>query len=211
MDFFLLREGSSNAAQCTYKYMSSGSTDPTKQEEKRRFFNLLGFHLGKQVLIAKIGRAYGVRGWTHLHSFMTPEEQILDQTQCTLTLPNGTTHPCTIEDIKKHGAHFVAKIDLIPTREDVIAWVNSTLSIDRSALPELAEDEYYLEDLIGLDVLDTQGTHLGSVAEILATGANDVLIIATPDQKQSAIPYILDVIQDIDLDNKRIQVDWELL
>ncbi len=142
---------------------------------------------------------------------MTPEEQILDQTQCTLTLPNGKKHPCTIEDIKKHGAHFVAKIDLVPTREDVTTWVNSTLSIDRSALPKLAEDEFYLDDLIGLDVFDTQNTRLGSVTEILATGANDVLVITTPDQKQSAIPYIPDVIQDIDLENKRLLVDWELL
>lgn len=167
--------------------------------------------MSKQIIIAKVGRAYGVRGWTHLRSFMTPEEQILDQSQCTLTLPNGKEHPCTIEGIKKHGAHFVAKIDLIPTREDVTTWVNSTLSIDRSALPELAEDEFYLDDLIGLDVFDTQNTRLGSLAEILATGANDVLIITTPDQKQSAIPYIPDVIQSIDMENRRILVDWELL
>lgn len=167
--------------------------------------------MSKHIIIAQIGRPYGVRGWTHLRSFMSPEEQILEQKSCLLTLPSGKTHPCTIEHIKKHGTHFTAKIDLIPTREDVANWSNATLSIERSELPELAQGEFYLDDLIGLDVFDTSETRLGLVSELLNTGANDVLVITTADQKQSAIPYTPDVIQDIDLDAKRIQVDWELL
>ena len=78
-------------------------------------------------------------------------------------------------------------------------------------ITNLANDEYYWSDLIGLDVQTPNGETLGKVDHLLETGANDVLVIKGADGLERLVPYIKGkVIKKIDLENGCIQVEWDL-
>ena len=81
------------------------------------------------------------------------------------------------------------------------------IAVPRSSLPEQEEGEYYWADLIGMSVINEAGETLGTVAELLETGANDVLIVkgSGPDV---LIPFLKNVIKHVDVTAKTIQVNW---
>ena len=84
----------------------------------------------------------------------------------------------------------------------------SLVEVDRSALPELEEGEYYHADLVGLACFDREGRELGHVAAVENYGAGDLLEIETSDGKSSLIPFRPGI---ADLEGDRIILDPEFL
>ena len=87
-------------------------------------------------------------------------------------------------------------------------WIHS------SALPALDSGEIYWHQLEGLKVINQQGQLFGVVTELMETGANDVLVVSPStdsiDDRQRLIPYLPGkVIEQVDLAEKTIQVNWE--
>jgi 16S rRNA processing protein RimM len=83
------------------------------------------------------------------------------------------------------------------------------IAVNASMLPALAQDEYYWKDLIGLVVLDPGGNRLGKVVDMLATGANDVLVVDLDgSDKQELIPFHRRFVPCVDLDAGTLSVDW---
>jgi 16S rRNA processing protein RimM len=76
--------------------------------------------------------------------------------------------------------------------------VGQPVWVDREQFPPLGEEEYYWEDLIGLPVLTEEGEDLGTVYNLLRTGSNDVLI-CQKDQSEVLIPFLEDIVLDVDL------------
>lgn len=72
-------------------------------------------------------------------------------------------------------------------------------------LPLLPDGEYYAHDLVGLRVVDETGLDLGELAEVLATGANDVYVVRSPEGER-LLPAIDSVVRRIDLDQGVIVV-----
>jgi 16S rRNA processing protein RimM len=71
----------------------------------------------------------------------------------------------------------------------------------------LPENEFYWDDLIGLNVIDVDHLGLGKVVGLIETGANDVLVVS--GDKERLIPYIPQVIKKVDIQNQLIEVDWD--
>ena len=80
------------------------------------------------------------------------------------------------------------------------------IEIDDADLPDLGQDEYYVHDLVGLEVVTTEGERLGRLAEVLRTGANDVYIVRRKGERDLLLPAIGDVIGEVDLDGGRMVV-----
>lgn len=76
---------------------------------------------------------------------------------------------------------------------------------ERDAAP-LAEDEYFIHDLYGLQVLTEGGAEIGKVREVLETGANEVLVVTRPGQSDALIPMIRDVVRTLDIPGGRIVI-----
>jgi len=85
------------------------------------------------------------------------------------------------------------------------------LEVLESDLPPLPEGEYYRHQLIGLTVVDTEGRVLGTLEQVLETGANDVYLVRTPDGGELLLPATEDVVPTVDIPAKRVVVsppDW---
>ena len=90
--------------------------------------------------------------------------------------------------------------------------------VARSSFPTAEKDEYYWIDLIGLDVFNREGLPLGRVTELLATGAQTVLVLTfeeTDDTgvsktQERMIPFVSAYVDEVSLPNRRITVDWQV-
>ncbi len=80
------------------------------------------------------------------------------------------------------------------------------VAVPRAELPKARRDEYYWTDLFGLKVVNTEGQTFGVVKTILATGANDVLVVS--GDRERLIPFLRQVIHSVDLESGTIQVEW---
>ena len=74
-------------------------------------------------------------------------------------------------------------------------------------MTELEEGVFYYHEIVGCVVVTLDGTEIGKVTEVLETGANDVWTV-TPDKgKSQYIPFIDDIVKEVDVENKRIVID----
>ena len=84
--------------------------------------------------------------------------------------------------------------------------VGKDLLAPRENLPDLGEDTYYWQDLMGLEVMDLNRGSIGRIKSIFPTGSNDVLVVQGGDG-ETLVPVLETVIKDVDLDANRMTVD----
>lgn len=162
----------------------------------------------KPVVLGRISGLFGVKGWVKIHSFTDPREAILEYPGWLVEL-DGQWRPVGLAEGKPHGKTVVARLEGIEDREAAEEYVNAFIGIGRDALPETGKDEYYWSDLEGLTVAGQDGKVLGTVAHLLETGANDVLVVRDED-REVLVPFVTgDVIKDVDLAKGVIVVEWE--
>lgn len=111
-----------------------------------------------------------------------------------------------IKSARVHKNMLIMKIDGVDTIDDAEKLRNKVLYINRDDV-ELEDGAYFIQDLIGLDVIDDQnGDKIGTLIEVSETGANDVYHIKTSDDKVYLIPVIPDVVKDISPENGIIRI-----
>ena len=170
--------------------------------------------LDKEITLGKIGAVYGIKGWLKIHSFTGDQEAILDYFPWSLKLGNKT-QSVKITDWRRHSSSLIVKIADVDDRDIAQAYVGSEIIVNEKSLPELPEGEFYLRDLIGMAVVTTKGYTLGSVSDVMETGANDVLVVKANrndgfGKKERLIPYLMDqVVKSVSAENKQICVDWD--
>lgn len=91
--------------------------------------------------------------------------------------------------------------------DDVLPLKSTTLYIKNAQLTELSEHEFYYHEIIGCKVTTTCGQTLGVVEAILSPGANDVWVVKTPEGTEHLIPYIADVVKEVDVNDKTILIE----
>lgn len=163
-----------------------------------------------RIVLGRIVGVHGVRGWVKLHSDCRPREALLAHHFFFASRPKqDSQHPLTVVQSRVQGKSLVAKFDGIDDRDQAMTLIGLDLSVERSCLPDLPEGEYYWADLIGMQVINRADENLGQVAEIVETGANDVLIVRDGTQEH-LIPFVLDhFIEQIDLKAREIRADWQ--
>lgn len=115
--------------------------------------------------------------------------------------------PLTITNHRRHKQFDLLHFSGYETIDDVQPLINQTLYIKEEQLTPLPEGEYYYYEIIGCEVITTEGESIGVVDHILAPGANDVWVVKRPDGKEALIPYIDDVVKQVDVQNKLITIE----
>ncbi|HLP98322.1 MAG TPA: ribosome maturation factor RimM [Sideroxyarcus sp.] len=159
------------------------------------------------VVMGKVVAAQGIQGWVKVQTFTEYLDSLLDYD--TWYLGNEQSwRPLEVLEANVHGKVLVAKLGGIVDRTAAEKCKGLLIAVPRDSLPEQAEGEYYWSDLIGLSVENLAGEKFGTVVSLLETGANDVLVIKG-EGDETLMPFIASVIQQVDLQNKLIRVDWQ--
>jgi len=163
------------------------------------------------IITGKVGAAYGIKGWLKIHSFTEDASQILQYNPWYLA-EGSNWQAFKVEDGRQHGKGVVVKFAGFETPETARVLAGRKIAIKREQLAPLAQNEYYWADLEGLTVIDQKGQTLGQISYMLATGSNDVIVIKDQAGKEQAIPYLPgSVVKQIDLNQRLMYVDWDLI
>lgn len=158
------------------------------------------------VPVGHIIGAFGVKGQVKIFSLTSPRENIVNYSPW-LIKHSGTTTSYKVSG-GRQGKNVIVWLQDIDSRELADQLTGAEIYIQRQQLPELEEGEYYWSQLQGLDVVNKDGEHFGSIDHMLETGANDVMVVL--GDRERLIPYVMgDVVKRIDLDEKKLVVDWD--
>lgn len=111
-----------------------------------------------------------------------------------------------IEQVKFFKNMVILKFKGIDSINDVEKYKGCALLVTRENAVKLKPGEYFICDLIGLEVSDDQGNFLGTLTEVIQTGANDVYVVKMKNQKEVLIPNIKDCIIEISLEKNTMTV-----
>jgi 16S rRNA processing protein RimM len=161
----------------------------------------------RRVILGKVGGLYGVRGWVKLWSFTDPVENLLDYREIELGRA-GEWRAARLVEGRRQGQALVARFEGCADRDDAALLVGAELAVLRDRLPAPAAGEYYWADLVGLKVVTTEGVELGQVEHMMATGANDVMVVK--GERERLLPFLPGrFVNEVDLAGGRIVVDWD--
>ncbi len=108
--------------------------------------------------------------------------------------------------VRPHAEGLLVSLRGFDTPEAVGRLRNCYLYVEAAGLPPLPEGEYYHHELVGLEVVAEDGQVLGTLAEVMETGANDVYLVTDPAGHELLLPAIPPVILEVDLDRRRMRV-----
>lgn len=105
--------------------------------------------------------------------------------------------PMTLASVRPHGENMLVRLRGVNTPETAGQYRNTWLFIKTKDAPPLPEGKYYQYQLLGLKVVDEANHPLGTLTEILETGANDVYVVTDEAGKETLLPAIPSVILDV--------------
>ena len=155
--------------------------------------------------IGQIVNTFGIKGQVKVVPF-TDDIERFEELKKVYIVMKSSKKEVEIEDVKYHKNMVLLKFKGFNKIEDVEALKNCYLEIDRKDGKKLEEGEYYIVDLLGLDVVTDEGHNLGKLEDIYNTGSNDIYVVKDNLGKQVLLPCIKEVIKNVDLDNKLITV-----
>lgn len=158
--------------------------------------------------VGVITDTHGLKG--ELKVFPTTEDpaRFLDLTDVLL---GDDEREDTLINVTVSGVRFFKNLVIIKLKgydhiNEVEGFKKQGLFVTRENAIPLEEGEYYVKDLIGLDVVTEEGESLGSLIDVLETGANDVYVVRKPGRKDILIPVIEECILEVSLEGGIMKV-----
>lgn len=155
--------------------------------------------------VGVITSTHGVRG--EVKVFPTTDDPARFKKLKQVILDDGKQQiDLEIASVKFFKNMVILKFKGIDNINDVEKYRRATLLVTRENAVPLAENEYFIADLIGLSAVSDEGEELGTITDVLQTGANDVYVVTTPQKEEILVPAIRECILAIDLDARRMQI-----
>lgn len=111
-----------------------------------------------------------------------------------------------VEGVKFFKQFAILKFKEINSINDIEKYKGKSLLVPREDAVKLDKDEYFIADLINITVIDEEENMIGTLTDVLETGANDVYVIENQDKKEILLPAIKDCIIDIDIEKMKMKV-----
>jgi len=156
----------------------------------------------ERIVVGRINSTWGLKGHVKVTPFTSNEQRLV--TGAGLIVAGQRR--IALEVVRPQG-YPIIRFEGYSDRTAAETLRDELIEIDADDLPPLPEGEYYVDDLRGLTVVSADGTEIGTLADVLTTGANDVYVVKRPGEKDALIPAIPDVIQSVDLEAKRMTIE----
>ena len=155
--------------------------------------------------VGVISSTHGVRG--EVKVFPTTDDVKRFKKLKKVILDTGKEQlPLEIEGVKFFKQFVILKFRGIDNINDIEKNKGKRLLVDREHAVKLKKDEYFIADMIGMDVFTEDGELFGALKDVMETGANDVYIIEMSDGKEVLVPAIKQCILDVDIENRKMVI-----
>lgn len=172
---------------------------------------------GALVTVGRIVSVYGVNGWVKVVSLTEPPGLIFELFPWRLAASDGSLETVEIDSTEERSSGLLAHVAGVDDRDLARRYCQKDIRVDKGVLPGLEAGRYYWHQLIGLKVYSTcagQLTLLGAVRQMVATGANDVMVVApcagSCDKRERWLPYLTGHYGiKVDLSAQTLKIDWD--
>jgi len=158
----------------------------------------------EHIRIGKIVNTHGNRGALRVYPLTDYPERFSRMTKVMVALEDRLTE-YHLEQVTFHKKFVIIRFQEIQDMNQALELKNGFLVIDRGDLTPLPKDNYYIFDLIGMEVFDLCGDRLGALTDVIRTGANDVYVVET-GTKPLLLPALKQVVLNIDVPGRRMVV-----
>jgi len=152
-----------------------------------------------------VGAPFGVRGWVKLRSFTDPPDRLLQHRGLQLKV-GGTWTAYKIEASGRSGGQLTAKLSGVNDRDQAQSLRGAAIGVPRSELPQRDDKDFYRADLIGCEVVNLAGVHLGTVRHFVETPAQVLMVVR--GEQEFWVPAVPQHLRRVDLQARRVIVDW---
>lgn len=163
----------------------------------RGYGKKMGRKLTERFQVGVITGTHGLRGEVKVFPTTDDPGRFLDIKEVTLDIPGGERR-VSIRSVKFFKKFVILGFKGMERIEDVEKLRGCALIVDRKDASPLEEGEYYVADLIGVSVRTQDGTEIGTLKEVIETGANDVYAVAREGKKDLLLPAIPECILQVD-------------
>jgi 16S rRNA processing protein RimM len=167
-----------------------------------------GVDTDSTVAVGVIRRSHGVRGEASVELLTDSASRFEELDRVFLVDPKReTVLDAAVVSARPHGERALVRLAGIDSPEDVSRFRNWTIEIPEHEARALDENEFFLHDLIGLDVVDRDGKAIGRVVDVIEGVAQLLLRVETEPGPRFDIPFVEALCPEVDLDQGRLTVD----
>lgn len=155
--------------------------------------------------IGVITSTHGLKGEVKVFPTTDDVNRFKKLKKCILRTPKGDM------EVEKKSCKFFKNMVILSFKEfqdinEIEKYKNCELYVRREDAMPLDEDEFYIADVIGMDVYE-ENKKLGELEDVLQTGANDVFVVRLTDGKELLLPVIKQCVLDIDYESRKVMVN----
>ncbi|MGW8380736.1 ribosome maturation factor RimM [Streptomyces sp. ODS28] len=160
-----------------------------------------------QLVVARIGRAHGIKGEVTVE-VRTDEPELRLGPGARLATEPASAGPLTIAAGRVHSGRLLLRFEGVRDRNAAEALRNTLLiaEVDPDELPEDPE-EFYDHQLADLDVVTRDGEHVGRIEQVAHLPAQDLLVVRRENGGEVLIPFVAEIVPEIDLEEQRAVID----
>ncbi|GLB59372.1 ribosome maturation factor RimM [Cytobacillus sp. NCCP-133] len=160
--------------------------------------------------VGKIVNTHGIKGEARVISKTDfAEERYKPGSKLYLIMPDSKGEPLelTVKTHRTHKSFDLLTFEGYENINQIEKMKGGILKVSEEQLGTLKEDEFYYHEIIGCIVETLEGEEVGEIKEILSPGANDVWVIKGKGGKEILIPYIEDVVKEVDVKEKKVVIN----
>lgn len=160
--------------------------------------------------VGKIVNTHGIKGEARVISKTDfAEERYKPGNKLYLFLPDTKSDPLelTVKSHRTHKSFDLLTFEGYENINQIEKMKGGILKISEDQLGDLEENEFYYHEIIGCTVETLDGEEVGKIKEILSPGANDVWVIKAKGGKEILIPYIEDVVKEVNVEEKLVKIN----
>ena len=164
--------------------------------------------MDKFVSVGKIVNFHGIKGEAKVGCSKS-QQDFFQSLDTVYIKESGEYSPLNVIYAKPHKNLMIVKFDGIDSINEILPLKGNLLFVEEAVIREtLDEDEFLIDELVGLEVLDiTDGKKLGFVIGVSNNGASDLISVKTNSKKICLIPFVKAIVPDVDIPNKRIMIN----
>jgi len=157
-------------------------------------------------LVGTIASTFGNRGDLKIYPFITPPEILLELRSIFIEDSSGNKQEFTVLRSKKHKNIFIFTLEGVDTMNVAEDLRGLSIYVPGLDFKELKKNEYFYHDLEGLDAYSESGDLIGKVDHIIKSG-NDILVIKDENGKETMVPFVDELVPEVNLKEKTITVN----
>lgn len=159
------------------------------------------------VSIGKILNFHGTQGEAKV-GFSKNQQDFLNKIKVVYVKKESDYIKLEISSVRFNKAFALMKFKGVNSINDLIPYKGCLIFVEESTVREnLKEDEFLIDELTGLNIVDLEGNKIGVAVGVSNNGANDLIAVKSKTKKVSLVPFVKELVPNVDIKNKKITVN----